>query len=745
MDVSNISSSRQRSTRLPISADSSASLHTVGSYIDNSDNSDIDYSDADFINNITQGHLNALHNNRSEYSVNERYPCSELSIISNIESKDNESEKSVDKKDKMDKVEKIGWIEYEEFPISSNGDHGKPINLKDKLINYCRVEKNDKQNQFNDSLFDIPLPSNNEMFGISNQPCEKYDNGLKVIDSCKMVLRDINLSCYYKNNLSTCYINNGVKWLFVISNDTNPSINIYDLNQIDKNCNFSDDEFEPQDDSYFLIGKIYLSQETPLSMHILRECIDPRFPHNVNYITIGKINLSDDNEYTKNKVEDDAVLITVDDAGFVKFFNINELIEMYNNKSLGDLRSMNNLVGFDHFKIDFFSGENYFSSFYNTKKYKTLHVTSSGWNLKICNKKFIIISSNAQRITVFNLKTGECFNSEKLNHNIPSLDTISINNEKIDEFFITCGTYNGNLLLIYFNSKNENNENFQIVDSIIIKSHIWITEFIQNDIFLKVKKTKDISGDFLFDNKRKLDLLFRNSNILDPNFKINESNINNFEIAGKLIKLNIPSLQSRRFSNDIDENKPLVDIKDETIRMEKIYKNWLNKNKRKYAETDEIFKKFNNLYIFTSTDLSIGMFTFYELFNINTCSTVFPIVLNPRIIDDPNKMIYNQPLPGFNFLNRIYLKLLIPELECIVVGTQAGQIAIFRFTEFRGVKSMRLELVLVEFVEGRGFDNPLTIVGLNGSKCGYNDNMDPIWLINVIFSSGVIYSYKITK
>lgn len=655
-------------------------------------------------------------------------------------------------------------------------DYGIPLNTIDASHNYRRYTHD---NQLHYRNADKILQSSNPMFALQNQPREKFplETTLDVqpLAQARLTIpRDLNggMSDHFRSNLSTIYCKNGKRVLFVA---TGAQLLIYDIaimgNKILRPRVTSIPANGPR-----LLGGITLKCTNP-SAYQYREAVHPHEPFSINYITTGGFTFSGlTTDYIA--VGNDFSQIIVLDIEELLGAMLNEPKELSEDerKSL-DRRLMSNsfnvifeAVSSLHGRFVFFSKNPIIDCIYAS--------SSSVWCIK-SHKNKMFVSDNSQKVHVFfftditeRRRFGPGESSQMLDHNIPYIDIADFGEDDVTADVICCGTYSSTLYILDY----EHRRGIKYRDSLQLDGPVWSCHFIPKSAFQKVESIQELSGD-MFKSDEDLEDATISSTVLKGT-RFDTENGKQFDVGiSEYIKhTSVPSLKSRKFtSNDKMDNKyltkkpfgfctlrrirELYDISylmSVRLQFGEEYPKYTNKLAESFPET--------GAFLFATTDTSAGLLTVLNMINISTCKNVFPIIDNPQIVERSNVTDIDPRFSDFvtyrsnaqndhilpesmRFLNRIYLTVPMFSINAMAIATQAGQVAIVRFTDYSGLKSFRLEWVLIDserYVMSRtGSIN--TIIGMTGHVTGHDDNGDPIWTLLVVYSDMMMLGYTVRR
>lgn len=638
----------------------------------------------------------------------------------------------------------------------SANDSGIPLNAKDTLINYKRFKTTD----LNCSNLDKIFESKNAMFAISNQPMQKFPPStvlnIKDKDQQKLIIPEqgnYGISGYFRSNLSSVYYRKGFKILVIA---TGSRVNFFDLDiPTSTSC------------KHKFLGWIDIKFRAT-TVEQIRNSVNPYEPYSINYLTIK--------EYTEPNLDTYNVLAVCNDYSQVVVLNMDEILEyIYRSEGLtpkierqlyDDYNSNDESMIFECFFV-----KNSIPLFKSTFHHinTPLDTNASAWCVDIHNN-FVAVSDNHRMISIYH-NNQLIASSPVLSHNIPYLNILPMKeNGKI--FYISCGTYGSHIYILKFNITSPS---VSVQDVIETDSPIWSCNFVNHNDFLNVNSMKELSGNIISDSdENKINTIITQSEILNANSDPKFSS--HFGLCAYFTHLTVPSITSRHFQKSNNNKCMSANEIHQLDRIRKIYDEFYMSYIRPFDETKSQKPKvcstkcgdndkLSDVFIIATSAQSIGLFSFKELINLSSCKTVFPIIESPYIlerndnnensIDISNEFISYRPRgrethimpPGFQFLNRIYLSFLIPQLNAIIVATQAGQLAVFRLTHFNGLHSMRLEWLLMDperyAMSQNG--NVRSIIGLSGYPSGIDSHGNSEWVIVVVCSDLLTLRYKISK
>ena len=613
-------------------------------------------------------------------------------------------------------------LRHFQLPITSTeSDFGIAMNKVDALRNFDRNEGLGKglYTEADDSI----IESFNPMFAVYNQPSGRYprETTLKVES---LTMRHTRFRVHpnvHRSNLSATYFHDGLKLLIVARDHI---VEFYDVS------NYHSDIDEIR------VGEVHLEDT-----HDFLESDEDYMAYIINYL--GVETFKNDNDELKyclvvgndNKevivLEMDELIAAISDPNFEIPTDVNQrrkenkdglFFHVYNEELMNDF--------IYQFKGSFID--------------KYLRTNDSVWCVKVCNN-IIFASNNEMKLHAFYEKDGRIIHIEsvKLNHNIPYLDAKF--DENLNEILISCVTYKHTLFTFKFV-----NDEFVMIDNTALNSAAWSCLILEDEDFLKVHSVTELCGEF---SKYVIDV---NKIAIQSRLLHHEPENDSLGIGALMNHTNVQNLKLMKFFH----KNPIVSDSTEQVARRRRFYDEIYASELRYKNNiqDSYFTKIKKQkYILASTKCNAGLFTFDHLLNISSCIDVFPIVGRPDIIRRSGSAkcseydrefglefdIRDTPSRMPSFLNRIYLVVHMKSINAIAYATQFGQVAIFRLTDYHGMKSFRLEHVLIDTL--RVMLGRRTIIGLSAAVSGYDNVGNEEWTLFVVLSDYFQISYKITK
>lgn len=620
-------------------------------------------------------------------------------------------------------------------------DHGIPLNSFDTIENFDRAAADTELNYFN---LDKVIESADPMFAVKNQPKDKFPLAtvLEVAPLSQYKLKIPSLgrrgvSGYYRSNLSSVYKCNGYYILLVA---TGSRVNIFDLSHDYNGNKYENGNF---------LGWIDLSFTATDNGQIF-EAIDTNEPYSINYLSIQTVTLP-------NNGKTDLLTVANDFSQVIVLELLEVLDSIFTKQNYSDFehwgllqKQANNRDKYIFEMHSKFNSNSYFQSRSSTF-HTVLRLNSSAWCVRI-EGMFIFVSDNSRCVSAFQIRERGCFylnSSDSLTNNIPHIDAIERNNTIV----LCCATYSGFQYILTFEPALSR---FFVVDSIEVDSPLWSCTFVKSGNFLKVGSFNELTGDITCSNSTEIMKVLNKSEVLDTlsNPKVSS----HLGLAVYFTHLKAPSISSRCYNSDSGNNMIIKDHVVQLTRQREIYDLWYinnqrynedNKNNKKVVSMSDIF--YDETFIISSTIGSVGLFTLDQLLNLATCKDVFPIITAPEIVEREDNShsirttLFNQS--RYSFLNRIYLTCPMFSINAIALASQAGQVGIFRLTQFNGLHGLRLEWLLVD-IEKYTLDQHgkvCSIIGLSATVIGKDNKGNDEWLLLVVFSDLLVFQYKICQ
>lgn len=354
------------------------------------------------------------------------------------------------------------------------------------------------------------------------------------------------------------------------------------------------------------------------------------------------------------------------------------------------------------------------------KLYAEMQLTSSVWGID-SKGDYIVASNNSHSITLFLIKEGNIYfhTTTKLLHNIPDLKIIRVSNQIVE---VTCISISGELVIFEFNiyqeedsilckvdlpitinilnhePKNRYKITSEIKKRLLLKDNGWTVNIIQESVF----KETDINYNF---QCSKILNMIENSKILE--LTENELVTSNIGGSTKYEKLFIETGQGPSYTDN--ENDYLNDFTQNITRVKNHYlrTNW-NQN-----------KKFTEPFLLVTTSNLVGLYSGNELI----CNAYTGKVFN--FMDDSD------------FFDRLSITEIIPELNAVIIVTQAAKFSVFRFIKARGVYTMR-----EEYHESLS-ENDDIICGCYARKI--SDSQDLVYQITLVVYPNRFLTYRIRE
>lgn len=645
--------------------------------------------------------------------------------------------------------------------VSDDLDSGKPLNSADTWQNYDRSKN--RNPEFNYSNLDNIIESQNPMFALENQPANVFEHdSVLSVDALSQSKLDTSTlrrshSDYYKSNL---VILSRFRNLLILVVANNSMLNFFEFqgeSNIDKHC-YKKEQWKH-------VGFVNLT---------FRMADDAQYRHST---TTGE-------QFTINFIYENAIVIAgqpkellmvANDYSQVIIFEKDELMNAMlttetksEEEASADLKDYWNNIGEDHnermiFEMKSARNDNaIFKSNSTIFKYP-IRVYSSAWSIA-AHDNHMIVSDNSKRVTIFELtEEGAIYKatSPELRHNIPFIDLKRVN---ASMYIMVCATYAGLQYILMFNPKTYE---FLISDCVELDGSVWSCKFIPSSAFLEVTSFELLSGSL--------------TSTIDPDDILNQSEIlgivsdqnesSDLGLAKYYTHLKVPTISSRRIMESSSNSKIVKNEKLQLQRQRELYDTLYT-----FLERDENVIEMGSIvdvsvisgldsYFISCTNNSIGLFNTFHMLNLATCKHAFPMVSAPYIVQRNNNLNTNENENPFisrreshtaaesilplsrSFLDRIYLIQPMFSINAIAIGTQAGQVSIFRLCKFRGLHSIRLEYVLIDIEKYimNEHGKYRTLIGLTANKCGYDHIGNDVWLLAVVYSDFLTLNYKISK
>lgn len=402
-----------------------------------------------------------------------------------------------------------------------------------------------------------------------------------------------------------------------------------------------------------------------------------------------------------------------------------------------------------------------------------LRVECSAWSVDFYNKyNMIAISDNSQSVSLFYLEESAAkfysVTSHLVLHNIPDIafikdDDVDQRDQNVLKIRISCASIRCELVvfeftmyLVYgpFMNRSPATESADekiifdppvVVNRTLLSEDVWTVNFIDGKYFKRVNSLKSMCGDQFVDEELEVNKIIRQNEKLDV--ESDPCLSSDLGLVAKFQFFQIPTEtlhggDSHYSGGAVATTKNFSTMSDRYRRIRKMFDSYyLHKQRSKLKSHKSlngrlywepvVKTKQNNKFLCVTSSSKLGLFNSERLLCVSS---------TPTSVFDFNLSFGEEA----SYSNRLSISCLIPELSCIVIGSQIGLVSIFRMCTYRGCYGLRQEFVFPNAsrlaLGDRGYR---TITGLCVRKVDKSDPIDRNYIIYITYIDGLVLCYSV--